>query len=675
MNSIGEDSAAAQYAQLGGSENDQGLNRPRGYSRFAKRRTVSAAFVTDDMDVYRSLSQIGSVTLLTPEQWHTIDWTFLQAATEIVVVKTGDRLNQFVHSLAQSVRIPHVWNLRHQKPVKRVREMIINHADMVVSDVSPMTWNQLAQDMKDDRDLKRRVRKRVERFILNESVIAATHHVTPLQVPRQRCDFPVDALGPVLAPLAHTITDYFKVDVALAGHVLLSAATLTVQPHFNVRIDSRTIPCCNFFGVVAGSGERKSAVDNIVLKPHEELQATAYGLYEKDKHTFQIQRNALEESLKARLAKASKSSQRKRILSKVDLPVAPINPVFKFSEPTAEGIQRHFRDGKPSAGLYTNEGARFVAGHANNRKDNTFLKTAGVLEEFWDGKNVGRIRSTEESSLLLGKRLSVSIMIQPVLMPLWFGDPMLKAQGLFSRFLVISPRAMAGTREYVDADVYETAEYQTYETLTNNWLALPFPMANESVKQLAPRDLTLSDDAKAVWIDFYTETEVSQGPGQPYQSINELASKSAEHALRIACALHAYSFNCVDEAIATTTLSVDVMKQATAIMRFYLNEALRLQQETAISEDHRVAQKLLDWVQERAHSQLGRGTVLDPNKVELRTIRQFGPFEFQSKKMHQIASVVEKLVDHGFCDWIIDRDRTTENRAFRVICFAPETES
>lgn len=49
---------------------------------------------------------------------------------------------------------------------------------------------------------------------------------------------------------------------------------------------------------------------------------------------------------------------------------------------------------------------------------------------------------------------------------------------------------------------------------------------------LKPACLTLTDDAKAVWIDFSNQVEARQKEGGDLHPIKGFASKSAEHAVR-----------------------------------------------------------------------------------------------------------------------------------------------
>jgi len=99
--------------------------------------------------------------------------------------------------------------------------------------------------------------------------------------------FPVDALGPILGPAAKVIQRATKAPMAMCGNSVLAAATLAVQPYADIEIDGRVFPLSNFFLTVGGSGERKTAVDDLALFPHTEIQDTRTVEYKREKKLFE----------------------------------------------------------------------------------------------------------------------------------------------------------------------------------------------------------------------------------------------------------------------------------------------------------------------------------------------------------------------------------------------------
>ncbi len=76
------------------------------------------------------------------------------------------------------------------------------------------------------------------------------------------------------------------------------------------------------------------------------------------------------------------------------------------------------------------------------------LKTSCGLSSLWDGKPTSRVRSGEDFTLLYGKRLSLHLMIQEIVLTSILNNPILTSQGLLARCLIVFPASMVGKREY-----------------------------------------------------------------------------------------------------------------------------------------------------------------------------------------------------------------------------------
>src|SRR5690348_11029955 len=75
--------------------------------------------------------------------------------------------------------------------------------------------------------------------------------------------YPIDALGPILAPAARAVMEHVQVPDALAAHAVLGFAALAAQAHANVQTLGGLRPISLFMFTVAESGERKTAADTL----------------------------------------------------------------------------------------------------------------------------------------------------------------------------------------------------------------------------------------------------------------------------------------------------------------------------------------------------------------------------------------------------------------------------
>jgi hypothetical protein len=87
---------------------------------------------------------------------------------------------------------------------------------------------------------------------------------------KEQIDFPLDSFGDLLAPAIDKVSKVVKAPISMVAQSFLSASALAVQPFGDVLVDGRRIPTSLFCLSIAESGDRKTAVDKIVLKAHNE---------------------------------------------------------------------------------------------------------------------------------------------------------------------------------------------------------------------------------------------------------------------------------------------------------------------------------------------------------------------------------------------------------------------
>jgi len=440
--------------------------------------------------------------------------------------------------------------------------------------------------------------------------------------------FPMDALGPLLRDTAKCMANILQCPDALAGQSVLAAATLAAQAHADVVIDGRVLPLSGYFVTVAESGERKSAVDSLALKPHEDHQRLLREQQIAEIATWKTEyaewKRGCDDAMQA-----NKKKGRKAIATAMrevgEPPPEPLDPMITTGEPTYEGLVKLLARGLPTLGLFSDEGGRFLGGHAMNA-DNV-LKTAAGLSGLWDAKPITRTRAGDGNSVLYGRRLSMHMMVQPNVASMLFGDALLAGQGLLGRILAVHPITTKGSRFYKQKDVNAEPAYKAYCAHMTSLLQRETPLREGSAQELAPRALPPSDEAKATWIAFHDHVEEQQQPNGPLATISSLASKAAEHSLRLAGVL------AVVRDSDAQSISDDDMRGGIALADFYLAEAGRLHDEAAIDEETRTAERVLAWARKRG------------GRFATETLYQSGPVELRKKA--DAEQVLRTLEMHG----------------------------
>jgi hypothetical protein len=336
-------------------------------------------------------------------------------------------------------------------------------------------------------------------------------------------------------------------------------------------------------------------------------------------------RKARDEALSSK-KNNSREAKKQALLELGPEPQGPINAILTTEEPTYEGLVKAFVFGWPAVGLFSDEGGRFIGGHGMNA-DNQ-LKTIAGLSKLWDGAPITRTRGGDGNILLYGRRLSLHLMMQPEVSDILFSNSLLTAQGILSRCLVTQPESKIGHQPYKEADVYGHPAMKRYFARLLDILEAPLPLAEGTRNELAPRRITLAPDAKRLWIQFHDHIQGLMRPEQPLAPIQGLAAKAAEHVARLAGIL-----TLVDD-LHAGGISKAHIEAGIELVQFYLNEALRLFNSSAINPDLLLAKKLLTWAQTRGRP------------LYLRAIYREGPNAIRDKATaHRIVGILE---NHGW---------------------------
>jgi hypothetical protein len=403
--------------------------------------------------------------------------------------------------------------------------------------------------------------------------------------------YPLAALGTLAEPtqvLANTI----QAPVALCGQSILAGATLAVQAHGNITLDGRVIPLSENYLTIGESGERKSAVDQEALRPHRAYEKRRYDDYDAKRLDYENDLAAYQKAKDEALKKAKTRAEKKAALDALGSPpIAPLFPLFITEEPTYEGLVKLLQHSLPTVGLFADEGGRMIGGYGMS--DTQELKTACGLSDLWDGKRISRVRGGDGAALLYGRRVSMHLMAQPQVAQYLLSNPLMKEQGFLSRCLTVWPASTAGTRKYNPVDLRQNEALRAYEKRITEILETPLPVVKDKTNELDPPHLQLSPEAKALWVKFHDQIEGQLADNQPLAPIRDLANKAPEHALRLAGVLTLYDNIKADE------ISLLHLGNGIKLAQYYIEEALRLFQASAVDPTLALAERLLAWAQER----------------------------------------------------------------------------
>lgn len=447
--------------------------------------------------------------------------------------------------------------------------------------------------------------------------------------------YPVDALGP-LTEFTKGVQQTVQAPMALCAGSVLAFAALGVQGFTNVEgLGNRQHPINLYLLSIAKSGERKSSVDALVSYAVYNYQKMALVQFEKDKQKFEFEQKKYEKSLSNLSKKSGSSEDLEAVLA--SKPIAPIDPRRVVSDATLEGLYRHMETSDPSVGLFSDEGGTFIGGFS--MKSDNRVKAVSAFSNFWDGKQVDRVRSGEGTSSIFGRRLSMHLMAQPEVTAHLTQDDLAIGQGFLPRFLICQPESRIGFRPL--ADQTESSRIATLaggKRLTEILTTVPTTEADDQ-RQLKPPLLLLSEAAKDQLQAYYAFVEESQRPGGRYSTVTGFASKSCEQAARIAAVLTLW------ENLEAGEVSEETMGNAITLANYYLEEAIFVLGAAEASSNASDVEKLLAWVVNK-WPLIDSGGRLDKAFVLPSDVQQYGPYALRSD-IGKIKALLDQLVDQG----------------------------
>ena len=407
--------------------------------------------------------------------------------------------------------------------------------------------------------------------------------------------YPVAALGP-LAKVGQAVQGMTLAPVAIPAASALAVAALAVQGFADVETLGGPRPVSLYCLTIAQSGERKSSCDAplmATLRAHEKEQAKV----QRDDLQSWLNAHALWKGERDRiLAEAKRGKGEKRTAAQADLaaqgvePAAPPSPDRVVTNPTYQGLAKQFKEGQPSLGIFSDEGGMFLGGYAMN-SDNR-QNTLAALNDAWQGNPIKRTLQGEGSYSLHGRRLAIHLMVQPGVARAFMADPMAADTGFLPRFLICEPRSTIGTRlQSMTPREDEDTALSEFSGRLREVLETPMPM-DAQTRELMPRTLALSREARALVVAFSDAIETAQAPGGDLAHVTGYASKAAEQACRLGGVLTLWRDICAAQVTARD------MADGITLAQYYLGEASRLASIAVISAEIDRAEKLRQWLVE-----------------------------------------------------------------------------
>jgi len=415
----------------------------------------------------------------------------------------------------------------------------------------------------------------------------------------------------------------------LIQNAALTAISAVLQGHVDVRKPNGQVgPTSLMLLAIADSGERKSTVENVFLKPIRAFQAKQCEevresqLVWKIKYdTWTVRRNGVLKSITKKALKGLPADEEERVLLALEkeAPAKPKEFKVLYEDSTSEALFHGMYENLSTAGLISSEGGGVLEGRAFN--------DLSKQNAIWSGDSITIDRKTAESFELVGARLTVSLMVQESVFLKYMahkGEES-RGSGLWARFLICRPASTQGTR-YVSTQVPSWYHQTQFASRLEHFLEMGLICfrGNKKEKEVIGFD----SEAARLWVEIANDIESRMCAGGILYGLGDHGSKLVEVISRLAALLHCFEGFEGD-------ISMSTLQAATDLAKWYSNDFIKLFGENSKENDEE--QELNCW--------LDNFRKVGKRFVKKNYILQCGPGRFRKKAA--LEHVLLRLVNNG----------------------------
>ncbi|AVI92981.1 hypothetical protein CW753_25700 [Klebsiella pneumoniae] len=478
--------------------------------------------------------------------------------------------------------------------------------------------------------------------------------------------YPAHLLPEVLRNVVVALTKDVDAPVELISGTVLSAVSLACQGFVDVQFpDGRTKPCSLYNLVLADSGERKSTIHSLVMKPFLDFEKEdktawdrAYANYNADMLIWDAQNKTLLRRINQKINKGEsfKTERGKLAHLSSQKPILPKRMKFIYTDTTPEAMQRGLYDNIPSAGYISAEASMFFEGRAKNN--------LGFLNELWDGAPVDVERRSKESFSVLNARFSMLLLVQNDIFIQYFKKYGRKAigSGFLSRFLISVVERGQFRRLSSSYDV-NSKDLSLFHKRINEFLflikeryeysSLQIQIDEDGVEceeivekkeiddvnkasniegeimesKLKPDILTLSQSSQRELEHFYRDIEIAAYKFRDNNTIKAWILKLAENTVRIAGLLQYFTDSNKRE------ISNEIFECAMRIAEYYANKTIHLFLTTFASPEQD-AECVYNWIKSK---------ISEPSNIGSIFLNQNNDSESSAEDNQQIEPIINYI--------------------------------
>lgn len=453
-----------------------------------------------------------------------------------------------------------------------------------------------------------------------------------LSVPQE---LPVHVLPDELRKVIRYVKQETQAPSGLIASSVLGVMALACQDLFDIGPkDKLRFPISLYQVVLAESGERKSTVDKLLMKPVRDFEGKSEAQYQEDRklydvamHCWQIEQKALKKAFERAVTKGEPSEKHKQQLAAclASKPATPLRKRLLVNDVTRAAVKQALGKGWPSLVLVSDEAGGILSGE--------LLHDTPLLNSLWGAQPLEIDRANHDGYRIEDARFGAMLMVQPGLFKEYVNRQgrHARASGFFARTLLCQPTSTIGGRLHGPQQVFPCApvsgkHLEWFHARVMERLNQSFQRREENAVRTC---LTLSPEAAAKWHVEYNRIESMCGQTGSLREYRDYASKQLEHVARIAGVLEAF-------VTGNLVVSEHTMHAAIRLADYYLYSFIQLMVDDSLPEEMEDELLLDNWLQDK-HGQLMFCSIPKNNLLK------FGPNRLRNRaRLNRALSNLER---------------------------------
>ncbi|MDE9690208.1 YfjI family protein [Citrobacter portucalensis] len=450
-------------------------------------------------------------------------------------------------------------------------------------------------------------------------------------------NFPISAFPDKIREAIYDIREHTQAPMELISSSVISSMSLALQSIVNVRVNETvTTPVSLFLLVIANSGERKTTVDRMVLRPFYQHDSQQLKKLEEEEENYGVEKQVWDikekdvlRRIKKKITKGQCVEEETRRLRELqaEKPVRSKISQCIYNNVTPEALQLAMYSQSPHVGLIADEGANIL--------DRQVMNDLSFINTMWDGVPFRVERKTTQSFTIENGRVTLSVMVQKKPFDLYLKRQGGKARGsgFFARCLPVVIDEKLTTqgdrliRQEPAGMIFIEQFHQRLEALISERTTL--------VESNQQRCLSFDLSAQHEWEEIYNEIECRIRPDERYARMSDFASKLANNVARLSAL---FSFFTEGEVL----IKREYVEGAWKLCEWYMEQAINL----FGCEDGYCEALLISWLRREFPKQIHKF-------IRYNDIRRNGP------NMLRKGALLNKVMDNLECEGVIEIEYQT----------------